>query len=216
MVPPHILSWLGIALLSYLVGSIPTAYLAVRVLRHRDIRLLGDRNAGAANAARLLGRRLGFAVGTIDVAKGALVVLMAQNLDNSLSAPMLAGLAVVAGHNWPLFLLGRGGRGAAPAAGVLLALAPYAAIPLILPGLLVLYLTRSTTKALAFYYILTIFLSAWPVTYSLPVVGWPRGYPLPIAGYCLALPILVGLSHYLSLKLKPLAGAEGVKEPAPP
>ena len=131
----------------------------MRLLLHRDIRLLGDRNAGAANAARLVGRKLGFAVGTVDVAKGMLVVLTARSLDDSTISPMIAGVAVVAGHNWPLFLMGRGGRGAAPAAGVLLALVPYVAIPLVLPGLLVLYVTRSATKTLAFFYILTILLS---------------------------------------------------------
>ena len=145
-----------------------------------------------------------------------LVVLAARSLDDSIISPMVAGVTVVAGHNWPLFLLGRGGRGAAPAAGVLLALVPYVAVPLVLPGLLVLYMTRSATKTLAFFYILTILLSAWPEGYSLPVVGWPRGYPLPIVAYCLALPVLVALSHYLSLKLKPLPGAESGNEPASP
>lgn len=199
------LNWLGIVALSYLVGSFPTAYLVVRLQLHQDIRSLGDYNAGAANVARIAGRRMGIGVGVVDIAKGAVVVLAAQNLSDSAAAPLVAGVAVVAGHNWPVFLMGRGGRGAAPAAGVLMALVPYAALPLALPGLLVLYLTRSTTKTLAFYYILTICLAAWPAQ-----------YPMPVVAYCVALPILIGLSHYVSARFKPLAGAEGRNEPASP
>ena len=192
-------------MLSYLVGSFPTAYLVVRLRLRQDIRLLGDYNAGAANVARIAGRKLGIGVGAVDIAKGAVVVLAAQNLSDSTAAPLVAGVAVVAGHNWSVFLMGRGGRGAAPAAGVLLALVPYASLPLVAPGLLLLHLTKSSTKTLAFFYILTICLAVWPAQ-----------YPASVVAYCVALPMLVGLCHYVSTRYRTLPGAEGRNDPASP
>ena len=80
----NILSWLATALIAYLIGAIPTAYLAVRWIKGQDIRCLGDRDAGAANAARALGTATGLAVGTIDIGKGLAAVLLAHWLLDSL------------------------------------------------------------------------------------------------------------------------------------
>ena len=59
-----------VALAAYLIGTIPTAYLAVRWLRDQDIRHLGDGNSGASNAARILGRPIGLLIGAVDIGKG--------------------------------------------------------------------------------------------------------------------------------------------------
>ena len=61
----NILSWLATDLIAYLIGTIPTAYLTVRWVKGQDIRCLGDRNAGAVNAARALGTAAGLAVGVL-------------------------------------------------------------------------------------------------------------------------------------------------------
>ncbi|HEU0020944.1 MAG TPA: glycerol-3-phosphate acyltransferase, partial [Dehalococcoidia bacterium] len=98
----NLLSWLVTALMAYLIGAIPTAYLAVRWLRGQDVRNLGDGNAGAANAARILGIRGGLVVGTVDIGKGLAVVLLAQGLLDSLVAGMIAGFLVIIGHAWPI------------------------------------------------------------------------------------------------------------------
>ena len=82
---------------------------------------MGDRNAGVANAARALGTAAGLAVGAIDIGKGLAAVLLAHWLLDSLVAQMFAGFMVIIGHVWPVFLQGRGGRGAATAVGMLLA-----------------------------------------------------------------------------------------------
>ncbi len=66
--------WL-IPILGYLLGSIPTAYVAGRLLRGRDIRQMGDGNVGAQNAFRQLGAKVGITIGIIDIGKGALAVL---------------------------------------------------------------------------------------------------------------------------------------------
>lgn len=182
------LTWMGAALGSYLIGTVPTAYLAVRWLKGQDIRQVGDGNAGAANVARTVGARAGIVVGVVDIAKGAAAVLLTRWLVDSIVAEMIAGVAVIAGHNWPVYLQGRGGRGAATAVGVLLAMLPVLAIPLVAPALAVLYFTRSTTKAIATFYI------------PMPFLAWPVGYPYPLALYSMLILVIVGLSHYFSVK----------------
>lgn len=185
----NLLSWLLAALIAYLIGAIPTAYLAVRWLKGQDIRSLGDGNAGAANAALILGARGGLMVGAIDIAKGLAVVLLAQGLLNSPAAAMIAGVLVIVGHAWPVYLRGRGGRGAATAVGVLLATVPVVAAPLAGLALVVLYASRSSTRAVAAMFI------------SLPFLAyWPAGYSYPLVAYSLAIPLLVGTCHYLSLR----------------
>ena len=184
-----ILVWAIGALIAYLIGAIPTAYLAVRWRLGQDIRGLGDGNSGAANAGAVLGTRFGLVIGALDIGKGLAVVLLAKLFLDSQAAQMIAGLLVIAGHNWPVYLQGRGGRGAATAVGVLLAIVPVVSAPVAVLALIVLYLGESYTKALAALYIPLPFLAFWPAGYSYPLVA-----------YALAVPVLVGLSHYLSLR----------------
>ena len=107
---------------AYLLGSIPTAYLAVRMLKGIDLRRYGSGNVGASNAGVHLGKGALLVVGVVDLAKGALPVAALRWLGVGVEVQALAGLAVVAGHNWSLYLRFTGGRGMATAAGVLLAL----------------------------------------------------------------------------------------------
>ena len=88
-----------IIVLGYFLGSIPTAYIAGHVFRGVDIRQVGDKNAGAANALRQLGARVGIAVGIIDAGKGALAVLIAQGADTPQLALLSTGVFAVIGHN---------------------------------------------------------------------------------------------------------------------
>ncbi len=187
-----ILLWATSALAAYLIGTIPTAYLAVRWRQGQDIRRLGDGNSGAANAGVILGTRFGLVIGALDIGKGLAAVLLAALLSDSPTLQMIAGFLVIAGHNWPVYLQGRGGRGAATAVGVLLAIVPVVAVPMAVLALIVLYLCKSYTKALAALYIPLPFLAFWPAGYSYPLVA-----------YALAVPLMVGLSHYLSLRRKP-------------
>lgn len=187
-------AWPGLLLTSYLVGGIPTAYLATRLLKGQDIRQLGDLNPGAANVYRSVSSRAGIAVGVIDIAKGAAAVLLAKGLTDSTALGMAAGVAVVVGHNWPVHLRLRGGRGAAPGVGVLLAALPALAIPLGLMALVVLYATNSAIKSLGF------FLIAVPVGSGIVLWASPYGYWYPLSAYALAIPLLIGFSHYLSVR----------------
>ena len=195
--------WVLLALVSYLIGGIPTAYLAARWLKGQDIRQLGDRNVGAANVYRNIGTRPGIVVGVIDIAKGSIAVLLVRGLVDSTPAEMIAGVAVIAGHIWPVYLRLRGGRGAASAVGVLLAMLPALAIPLALSALVILYLTKTAIKPLGYFFICVPIL-AW----------WPFDYPYPLKGYALGIPLMVGISHYLSIKR--LSPPESGGEPALP
>lgn len=101
--------------------SIPTAYIAGHLFKGKDIRQMGNSNAGAANAFRQLGAKVGIAVFLIDVGKGALAILIAQTASLSLAAVLFTGTVAIIGHNWPVFIAFRGGRGESTTIGVLTA-----------------------------------------------------------------------------------------------
>ena len=184
------LTWFGLFLGSYLIGGIPTAYLAARILKGQDIRDLGDRNSGAANVFRNVGRRAGLTVGAIDIAKGGVAVILTRLALDSLTAEMISGVLVVAGHNWPVYLRLRGGRGAATAVGVLIATLPFLTIPVGLASLVVLYTTKKAIMSLGCFLILVPVLAWWPIF----------GYSYPEITYALLIPVLIGISHFISVR----------------
>jgi len=102
--------WL-IIILGYFLGSIPTAYVAGHILKGVDIRQIEDKNMGAANVFRQLNPKAGVAVGLVNVGKGTLAILIAQAANMPQIALMFTGAAAVIGHNWPVFIGFRGGRG---------------------------------------------------------------------------------------------------------
>lgn len=113
--------------LSYLVGAIPTSYLAGRLFRGIDLREHGSRNLGATNLYRVLGWRFAIPVGLFDAAKGVLPVLViAPRASSSELFALLCGLTAVLGHVFSVFVRFRGGKGVATAAGAMLGLAPMA------------------------------------------------------------------------------------------
>jgi glycerol-3-phosphate acyltransferase PlsY len=107
---------------AYLLGSIPSAYLVGRALKGMDIREAGDGRLGAAVTYRRVGLAGGIIVGLMDLAKGATAVIIAQALGLPLVVVLLAGVAVVVGHNWSIFLHFKGGKGALTIYGVLASL----------------------------------------------------------------------------------------------
>jgi glycerol-3-phosphate acyltransferase PlsY len=119
------MDWLLAALLSlaaYLVGSIPTAYILVRRVRGLDIRRVGSRNVGALNTFQQVGLWGGLLVLLFDAGKGALAVLAPGWIGAPEWTVYSTAILVVIGHNWPVFLGFRGGKGAASILGVSLAL----------------------------------------------------------------------------------------------
>jgi glycerol-3-phosphate acyltransferase PlsY len=109
---------------AYLLGSVSFAVLLVRVATGKDIRTEGSGNAGATNVLRAHGKGLGIAVAALDVAKGALAVVLVRLVTADPRAAAAAALAAILGHVFPIFYGFRGGKGVATTVGAFLALAP--------------------------------------------------------------------------------------------
>jgi glycerol-3-phosphate acyltransferase PlsY len=119
------LAWLLIVL-GYVLGSIPFAFLVARRWGHVDLRRSGSGNIGAANVFRTSGVLVGLSALTLDVAKGAIAVVLAQRLRTGSAGPTAAGIAAVIGHIYPIWLGFRGGKGVATACGAFAILTPVA------------------------------------------------------------------------------------------
>ncbi|NQW23785.1 MAG: glycerol-3-phosphate acyltransferase [SAR202 cluster bacterium] len=195
------MTWIGLGLLSYAIGGIPTAYLFTRFILGKDIRQMGDFNSGAANVFRNVGTKAGIAVGAIDIIKGAVVIVLAKLLVDDVGMEMMAGGAALAGHNFPVHLKFRGGRGAATAVGVLIASLPIIGLPI---GAICLVLLYFTKKAI---YPLAVFLIA------IPVLAWPVEHSIALAIYAVAVPISIGLSHFYSTRI---LNPDSIKETGKP
>ncbi|WP_342379279.1 glycerol-3-phosphate 1-O-acyltransferase PlsY [Myxococcus stipitatus] len=120
---------LALVLLGYLAGSIPFGVLLTRWLRGVDVRQGGSGNIGATNVTRVAGKKLGALVLVLDALKGALPVALAVRLvPGQPLVHVMVGVAAVLGHVYPVWLKLHGGKGVATALGVLLVLAPWAAL----------------------------------------------------------------------------------------
>lgn len=179
-----------IILSSYLFGSFPSAYLAGYLLRGIDIRKVGDRNAGTANVYRNVSHKAGIVVAIVDIGKGAVPILVAKSMVSE-HVVLLCGLATVIGHNWPIFLGLKGGRGAATTLGVLFALMP-------VPMTLVL-----TLSAVSFFITHNIILTCATIFAPLPLIAWLMGASWTLIGYSVGLSCLVGLTHFITTRHLP-------------
>ena len=135
-------------LASYLVGAIPTSYIAGRLFRGIDLREHGSKNLGATNVYRTLGWRYAIPVGLFDIAKGAVPVLvLAPQVSDSQLFALACGIAAILGHVFSVFVRFRGGKGVATAAGVMLGLTPLALGVAALAWLVVVALTGYVSLA---------------------------------------------------------------------
>jgi glycerol-3-phosphate acyltransferase PlsY len=163
--------------LGYLLGSIPSAYLMGRLVRGVDIRKVGGGNVGTLNAMREIGLLPGWGVLFVDIAKGALAVLIAQWLGLHLYWAFAAGFMAVVGHNWPVWLKFKGGQGLATTMGVLAVFSP---IPFaICCGVLLIALLITSN----------VRLSAVVGFVFLPPLIWAFGGELSVILYSIALPV---------------------------
>ena len=142
-------SFVAFLVLSYLIGSIPTAVWVGKRFYQKDVRDFGSGNAGATNTFRVLGYKAGIIVLLIDVIKGWICAyVFARQLHPSfLSNPAVNtqisfGLAAIVGHIYPIFANFRGGKGVATALGIIIALHPEAAFSCIGVFIVVLLVSR--------------------------------------------------------------------------
>lgn len=117
------MEWLYAALAGYFFGSLPFAYW-FGVLQNKNLLAEGSSNVGSLNAWRVLGAVPGLMVLVLDLSKGLMAVALGEFLVRDLRGGLLAGAMAVLGHCYSIWLLGRGGKGIAPALGVLFAVNP--------------------------------------------------------------------------------------------
>lgn len=130
-------------LAAYLIGGIPFGYLLVRMKSGKDVRSMGSGNIGATNVLRTSGKAIGVLTLLLDIAKGWFAVWLAGHFTNSDTSWMAAaGVAVVLGHAFPVFLKFQGGKAVASFVGVALALAPAALLGVVVLFVLMVVFTR--------------------------------------------------------------------------
>ena len=120
---PAVVSTLSTIAIGYLLGSTPSGYLAGRWLKGIDLRDCGSGSTGATNVLRNVGKAPALVVFLVDVGKGALAVLLAKHFGLGNWIQVLAGLAALAGHIWPVWLGWKGGKAVATGLGMFLGLA---------------------------------------------------------------------------------------------
>ena len=117
-----------VAGLSYLLGSIPFAFLLTRLATGLDVRYLGSGNIGAANALRVTRLSLGLLVLVLDAMKGALAVMLSVEINNHEAMGALSAIFVVVGHLYPVWLKFNGGKGISTAGGAFAVVSPATAL----------------------------------------------------------------------------------------
>jgi len=155
----------AIPIAAYLLGSIPFGLLLTKAFGRGDVRKVGSGNIGATNVARAAGMAAGVLTLLLDVAKGTGAVLLAERLSNdSATWMMIAGLAALIGHCFPVWLKFRGGKGVATAAGIFLVLSPLACLGAVTLFILVVifwrYVSLGSVSAAAAMPLLIYFLWA--------------------------------------------------------
>ena len=183
----------ALVLLGYLIGAIPFGILAGRMARGVDLREHGSRRTGTTNALRTLGLGWAVAVFVLDVAKGAVAVVLAQALYQAGAAgtsewvAAAAGVAAVVGHNWSVFIGFRGGRGVATSAGGLLVISPWT-LAAIAP-LMAIVVLQSRYVSLGSVVAAAAAPAVTAVLATIGVVGWAA------VAYALATGLLIIASH---------------------
>jgi acyl phosphate:glycerol-3-phosphate acyltransferase len=132
----------GVVIASYLIGAIPVGYLMVRVMRGTDIREHGSGMIGATNVLRVLGRGPFLACMVLDAAKGYVPVLATWYVFGTHDLQVASGIAAVLGHDFPVYIGFRGGRGVATSFGVYAALAAPLAVGMVALGIFIVLTLR--------------------------------------------------------------------------
>jgi glycerol-3-phosphate acyltransferase PlsY len=159
--------YLIVVCVGYLLGSIPFGFLLVRLVRKQDIRAQGSGNIGATNVLRSGAKGLGILTFVLDGGKGYAAVAVANFVGRGKDATTLhhlaivAGLFVILGHIFPVWLRFKGGKGVATAFGVFLALCPLAAASALGLWVAVVILTRYVSLASIFAAAVLPFLTLW-------------------------------------------------------
>ena len=181
-----------VALVAYVIGSIPTGYLIVKAKTGQDIRTIGSGSTGATNVKRVLGKNYFFLVMILDAIKGALPVVLAKlfatvGLSIGL-APVVAAVAVIIGHSKSVFLQFKGGKSVASGVGTILALNWIVGLIIALVWGVITY----TTKYVSVGSIIALVVS--------PFVMYFLGAPIAYVAYCALGAIYIVYLHRENIK----------------
>ena len=183
---------LVVAIVAYIIGSIPTGYLIVKAKTGQDIRTVGSGSTGATNVKRVLGKNYFFLVMLLDALKGALPVVLAKlfaTVGVSLGlAPVIAAIAVIIGHSKSIFLQFKGGKSVASGVGTILALNWVVGIVIALIWGVITY----TTKYVSVGSIIALVIS--------PFVMYFLGAPIAYVAYCALGAIYIVYLHRENIK----------------
>lgn len=136
------LELVGILILSYLIGAIPSGLIVGKTIWHKDLRNYGSGNIGATNAYRVLGKKAGALVFLMDFFKGELAVMLGSIFVGTPEAMILAGSFAIIGHMHSIFLQMKGGKGVATALGVVSILMPKVAVIIVIVWGAIVFATR--------------------------------------------------------------------------
>ena len=177
-----------IILVGYLLGGVPSGLFVGRYFCNIDIRDFGSKNIGSTNMFRTLGPKPALIVLLADMLKGILAVGFALYINASEYALLLGGIMAIIGHNYPLFLGFKGGRGVATGLGVILVLVPKVTIIVFLVWLIIVLLTRYVS------------LGSIIAAFLVPILSWYFNYPTTFIGFGIIAAVFVILRHKENIK----------------
>jgi len=180
---------LGLILLSYIAGAIPTGYVVAKRLKGIDIRQHGSGNPGTANVFRIAGPLAGAITLVVDALKGYLPVLLARKVfPDEPNLAVFCGAAAVIGHDWTIFLGFKGGKGVATSGGVFLALIPKA--------------VACTIGVFALCYGLTRHISVGSMigALTLPIFAWLFGASATLTAFAAVAAALIVYKHIPNIR----------------
>ena len=194
----EILAIILLALAAYLIGCISPSYYLTRYVKHIDIRTVGSRNAGTLNTFRELGPWWALPVLLFDAGKGAIAVVLPSVVGLPWWVVYITALCVILGHNWPVLLKFRGGKGAASLIGICLAFVPLAGMVAAIPGVITIFLSKNGIAGLVagFATLNILLMAAWifNLTQLVPEASWRQLL------LCLPLTLFVGGIYGISIR----------------
>jgi len=164
-----VISGIALVIAGYLIGSIPTAYLAGKWIKGIDLRQYGSGTVSGSMVWEHVAHWAVVPVGLFDIFKGAIACWLGMRLGGGLFVAVLAGLAAVVGHNWPVFLHFTGGRGLSPFMGMMLVIFPWGTVCL-LAALAIGYLLGDSAPWALTSLIIIPLLNRWLGGDS--IIGW--------------------------------------------
>lgn len=159
------MQYLIIAVVGYLLGCIPSGLIVGKFFCNVDIRNYGSKNIGTTNMFRILGPKPAIVVLLADMAKGMLAVFFAQYLVGDTSSLLLGGIVSIVGHNYPVFLGFKGGRGVATGLGVICVLMPKVTLIVFSVWAVIVFITRYVS------------LGSVVAATLVPILAWYFEYP---------------------------------------